>query len=154
MLYSLVCLLLYCSRSRIHADPEVEYPYCCGFADQTGPESGPAANTTLNLPLGKGTSWAEYEPALRRALDAIREFGAKALVVSLGVDTLANDPEAAPLAGFALHGPDYDAMGAMVRSIGLPIIWVQEGGYLLSEAGDTVRRVLVGPVGKEQQGGN
>ena len=84
-------------------------------------------------------------------LAAIRSFGAKALVVSLGVDTLADDPECAPTGGFLLRGSDYNAMGAMVRALGLPTLWVQEGGYKLDEAGETVRRVLAGDRTGEDQ---
>ena len=38
----------------IHADPEIEYPYNCGFADQYGGDS--ALNATLCLPLPGNTN--------------------------------------------------------------------------------------------------
>ncbi len=129
--------------------PDIEYPYCFGWADQTG--EGAAKGTKFNVPLPKNTDWSTYKPELARILDAIQAFGAKAIVVSLGVDTLANDPECAPLAGFQLHAPDYDEMGSMVRALGLPTLWVQEGGYLLDKAGETVRHVLVGKIKGDEQ---
>jgi acetoin utilization deacetylase AcuC-like enzyme len=133
--------------SSIHADPLISYPYTVGFADQTG--AGAGAGSTLNVCLGQNTSWKEYAPALEQVLTAVKNFGARALVVSLGVDTLLGDPEAAPLGGFALHGSDYDAMGSMIRAAGLPTIWVQEGGYKLDEAGDVVRHILLGATAAE-----
>jgi len=125
----------------LHAHPSIEYPYCCGFEDQIG--DGDGKGTTLNLPMQKGTTWSEYSQSLQKGLDAIKSFGAKYLIVSLGVDTLAHDPEAAPAAGFMLHGQDYTQMGRMIRAAGIPTIWIQEGGYKLDEAGEAVRRVLV-----------
>lgn len=140
--------VFFCS---LHADPEIEYPYCCGFADQTG--EGAGAGSTLNIPMAKGTDWAAYKVQLSRALDAIRSFGAKALVVSLGVDTLGADPECAPLAGFKLSAAtgDYAEMGRMVRALGLPTITVQEGGYLLSEVAQAVTQFLGADAGEQRK---
>ena len=74
----------------IHADPSGDYPWNSGFADQIG--EGPGEGKTLNLPLTPGAGWAEYEKALRAALAAIKDFGAEAIVVSLGLDTHRDDP--------------------------------------------------------------
>ncbi len=112
----------------IHAHPDIEYPYCFGWRDQRGAE-GDAFDTKLNVPLGKGATWAEYKPALQEVCDRVRAFGARALVVSLGVDTVRGDPEAAPMAGFALVQRDYAEMGAMLRELGLPTIVIQEGRW-------------------------
>ena len=90
----------------IHANPNFEYPYCCGFIDQTGGSS--AKGSTLCLPLPPGSSWsAGYKEALSLAIESAVDFGAKALVVSLGVDTLQNDPVAVAGAGFALVLEDF-----------------------------------------------
>jgi len=68
--------------------------YTCGFADQTGDEEK-APGGTLCLPLAAGATWGTtYGPALRHALSKALAFGAQALVVSLGVDGLQNDPVA------------------------------------------------------------
>ena len=64
----------------IHADPASDYPYFWGFADETGAGDGDGA--TFNQPLPRKTTWAEYGPALERALEAITRFGAKTLIVS------------------------------------------------------------------------
>jgi len=75
----------------IHCDPDCEYPFHAGYADDTG--SSPGKGTTLHLPLQPGTTWkGGYEKALQRGLAKIREFGADAVVVSLGLDTHEGDP--------------------------------------------------------------
>lgn len=84
----------------IHAHPDIEYPYSCGFSDQVG---GPdAIGATLCLPLGAGCTISEYSIALQTAVEKAVAHGAQVLVVSLGVDTLRNDPVAVPDAGFAI----------------------------------------------------
>jgi acetoin utilization deacetylase AcuC-like enzyme len=70
----------------LHCDPNFDYPFHAGFADQTGAGAGMGA--TMHLPLPPHTTWSGgYEVALRQAMDKIQDFGAQALVVSLGLDT-------------------------------------------------------------------
>lgn len=115
----------------IHMDPAKDFPFCAGFADQTGhPDKAPGS--TLCLPLAPGTTWAEYAPALDAALGAISAFGAEALVVSLGMDALVGDPETMPGAGMALIPADFGQAGAQVAALRLPTVIVQEGGYDLA----------------------
>lgn len=66
------------------------------------------------------------------------------MVVSLGIDTVRDDPEANKQCAFCLDGDDYIEMGNLIRSLNVPTIWVQEGGYKLDVAGDRVRRLLTG----------
>ena len=66
-----------------------------------------------------------------------------AVVVSVGVDTVLNDPECSPLGGFALTQPDYVDMGRMVRAMQLPTVFVQEGGYKLDEVAQLVRNIVL-----------
>lgn len=126
----------------LHAHPDIDYPYCCGWEDQTG--EGEGVGSTINVPLPKNTTWAEYEPHLRRVMASVASFGAQAIVVSLGVDTLAADPETAPLAGFQLHPADYARMGEIIRAAGLPTLWVQEGGYKMDQLAEAVVNVVAG----------
>ena len=51
----------------------------------------------------------------------------------VGVDTLADDPEAAPAGGFGLRLGDFAALGRCVYALALPTLWVQEGGYNLED---------------------
>lgn len=66
----------------IHADPDFDYPFLLGYADETGVGAGEGAN--LNLPLPANTGWDGWSAALDMALDAAKRFGPDAAVVSLG----------------------------------------------------------------------
>jgi acetoin utilization deacetylase AcuC-like enzyme len=51
----------------LHADPNLDYPYTCCFADQTG--EGEGEGTTINVPLPGKTTWEMYEPQLKRVIE-------------------------------------------------------------------------------------
>src|SRR5512141_1139080 len=55
----------------LHADPERQYPFFLGRADETGEGEGSGAN--LNLPLPAGTDDAAFLAALDRGLAAIAQ---------------------------------------------------------------------------------
>jgi acetoin utilization deacetylase AcuC-like enzyme len=120
----------------LHGDPETEYPWFLGYADERG--AGRGAGHTLNLPLPAGTGWDGYRVALGTALDAIRQYAPDALVVSLGVDTFAADP----ISAFKLEARHYPLIGALLADLGLPTVLVQEGGYAVAEIGENVAGVL------------
>jgi len=122
----------------LHADPIDEFPYFCGHADETGAGAGEGAN--LNLPLPWGTDWAAYAEALDVAAKRIRAFAPDALVVSLGVDTYGGDP----ISRFTLMSEDFLRMGAALAGIGLPTLFVMEGGYAVADLGVNVANVLTG----------
>lgn len=123
----------------IHGDPDDEYPYFLGRADETG--SGPGRGFNLNLPLPlHRTGWREYRPALQHALEAIAEFAPQALVVSLGVDTFIEDP----ISHFKLESQDFTQMGRLIGSAALPTLFVFEGGYALEALGVNTVNVLEG----------
>ena len=127
----------------IHADPSGDYPWNSGFADQIG--EGPGEGKTLNLPLTPGAGWAEYEKALRAALAAIKDFGAEAIVVSLGLDTHRDDPvQEKATAGMGLTSEDYFEMGKLLGGANLQLAFVQEGGYQVAVAGQLVAQVFRG----------
>ena len=127
----------------IHADPSGDYPWNSGFADQIG--EGPGEGKTLNLPLTPGAGWAEYEKALRAALAAIKDFGAEAIVVSLGLDTHRDDPvQEKATAGMGLTSEDYFEMGKILGGANLQLAFVQEGGYQVAVAGQLVAQVFRG----------
>lgn len=116
----------------IHGDPNHEYPFTTGFAHQTGGQQG--AGTTLNVPLPGGTEWPHYKIALQSVIDRVKAFGAEALVVSLGEDTLKGDPMTFPQSTFALKVEDFAEMGKMLLDdLGLPTVVIQEGGYLFDQ---------------------
>jgi acetoin utilization deacetylase AcuC-like enzyme len=119
----------------LHADPADDYPYFLGFADERGWGAGEGFNR--NFPLPAGTDWHKYEPALEAALEASRKFGPDGLVVSLGVDTAAEDPDS-----FQLVADDYPRIGRAISTLGVPTVFLQEGGYNLSVLGRNVVTVL------------
>jgi acetoin utilization deacetylase AcuC-like enzyme len=135
----------------IHCDPNMEYPFHNGYANETG--VGPGTGATLNLPLPAKTAWPEYKKALETGLAKIREFEAQAVVISLGLDTYDQDPCAIRRAGFGLKDHDYVEMGRTIAhglkmnvSNGLarlPIIFTQEGGYRMDKIGQAAADVVL-----------
>lgn len=122
----------------IHGDPMTEYPFYLGHADERGEGAGLGAN--LNLPLPAGAPSADWFSALEQALAAIAQHGADALVVSLGVDAWEGDP----ISRFRLKTRDYATLGERLRRLGLPAVFVLEGGYAVREIGLNVLACLHG----------
>jgi len=120
----------------IHGDPRNEYPCFSGYADERGEGVGLGYN--LNYPLPAGSNWDAWSRALNDALRQIAGFGADYLVVSLGVDTYLADP----ISSFKLDSPDYLTMGEMIAKLGLPTLFVMEGGYAVEEIGINAVNVL------------
>lgn len=122
----------------LHAHPAQEYPYFLGYDDETGTGAGEGCNA--NYPLRWGTGWEAYSAALDQALGRIAAFGAEALVVSLGVDTYKGDP----ISQFALDSPDFVRIGERLARLGLPALFVMEGGYAVAAIGVNAVNVLQG----------
>lgn len=122
----------------IHGDPREEYPYFAGFADETG--EGDGAGFTFNVPLPRGTDWSGYGPALEAVCQRVAAFAPDAIVVSLGVDTFAQDP----ISAFRLAGDDYLRTGEAIGRLGRPTLFVMEGGYAVAEIGVNAVAVLQG----------
>ena len=99
---------------------------------------GPGRGFNLNLPLPAGTTSAEWFAALDAACARIERYRADALVVSLGLDTFAGDP----LSKFALQAGDYSILGARIRRLSLPAVFILEGGYAAAELGVNAANVL------------
>ena len=107
----------------IHADPNVEYPYYAGYANETG--SGAGLGFHKNFPLEKGTEDARYLAALEEALSLIRSFAPKYLVVSAGMDIYAKDP----LGTIKVTTEGIGEIGRRISALDLPTVVVMEGGY-------------------------
>lgn len=122
----------------LHGDPNRVYPYFLGYADERGAGAGEGFN--LNMPLPKSTTDNEFLAALEPALDAIAAYAPQALVVSAGVDTFGGDP----LGDFALTRAAYPAVGGRIAQLRLPTLFVQEGGYAITELGANVVALLAG----------
>jgi acetoin utilization deacetylase AcuC-like enzyme len=121
----------------VHVDPgRGWFPHFLGFAEETGAGEGEGAN--LNLPLPPG----EEDAGWLEAVDRLVEFAGHtdALVVSLGVDAAADDPES-PL---RVTGAGYVEAGRSLGALGVPTVIVQEGGYHLPTLGSLVAGFLIG----------
>jgi acetoin utilization deacetylase AcuC-like enzyme len=123
----------------VHVDPGAGwFPHFAGYADETG--EGDGAGTTMNEPLAPGVGDGPWLAAIARLLDGVRVFGADAIVVSLGVDAAADDPES-PL---QITADGFARAGWALGELGVPTVFVQEGGYDLAHLGALVLAVLSG----------
>jgi acetoin utilization deacetylase AcuC-like enzyme len=112
----------------VHVDPrEGWFPHFLGFDGKT-------------LPLAPGSADAQWLEAVSTLADWAREWKAETLVVSLGVDAAISDPES-PL---EVTPNGYREAGTILGSLGLPTVFVQEGGYDLETIGPLVLATLLG----------
>jgi len=122
----------------VHADPEREYPYFAGYADERG--AGAGAGFNFNFPLEAGVTNARYLEVLEQALAAIADFAPRCLVLSAGFDTFGGDP----IGDFALTADAYPLIGRRIAMLGLPTLVVQEGGYAVAALGENAIGLLRG----------
>ena len=122
----------------LHGDPLTEYPFFLGHADETGQGEGEGFN--LNLPLPAGCAASRWFDALEQACQRIGRYRADALVVALGLDTFAEDP----ISKFALQSGDFSRLGQRLGAMGLPTVFVLEGGYAATALGTNAVNVIEG----------
>ena len=121
----------------VHVDPGAGwFPHVQGFADETG--AGDGAGATLNVPLAPGSGDAPWLDGVRTLVTAALRHDADTVVVSLGVDAAADDPES-PL---QVTAEGYAHAMALLGALKLPTIVVQEGGYHLPSLGSLVTSAL------------
>ncbi len=115
--------VLFCS---IHAYPH--WPFS-GVAAEQG--EGPGAGVTLNRPLPRSTSAAQYLAAAREIITGpMAEFGPEFVLISAGFDAYRQDP----LAGMGLESDSYRALTDLLveladRCCEGRIVSFLEGGY-------------------------
>lgn len=122
----------------LHGDPMTEYPFFLGHADEKG--AGPGEGYNVNYPLPFGTAWEQWSTALEDACRKLAAYAPDVVVVSLGVDTFEKDP----ISHFKLVSEDYPKIGARIAKLGLPTLFVMEGGYAVDEIGVNAVGVLTG----------
>ncbi len=127
----------------IHADPDRQYPYFLGRADETG--EGDGAGENLNIPLRAGATNEDYLEATDRAVEAIAAVPGSIVVVSLGFDTYGLDP----IGDFALTTDVYHEVGRRVAGLGRRLVILQEGGYHRPSLGENARAWLRGAEGRD-----
>jgi acetoin utilization deacetylase AcuC-like enzyme len=121
----------------VHVDPgDGWFPHFLGFAEERGGGAGEGANH--NIGLTPGSDDKDWLAAVDELIERVR--GAKALVVSLGVDAAASDPES-PL---QVTPAGYREAGRRIGATRLPTVLVQEGGYDLLTLGELVAETLEG----------
>lgn len=121
--------VFYCS---LHADPDEDYPYYWGSAEENG--SGPGLGANCNLPLPRGTQDQDYLRTLEQAIERVLAHHPRYLILSLGLDTASGDPAG----GFCLTPTAFRAIGGRLASLNLPTLFVQEGGYRLESLEENI----------------
>jgi acetoin utilization deacetylase AcuC-like enzyme len=122
----------------LHVDPGAGwFPHYAGHADERGYGAGEGANR--NLPLAPGLGDDGWLAALDVLCREARATEPGAVVVSLGVDAAAADPES-PL---QVTEAGYQEAGRRVAALA-PTVWIQEGGYDLPSLGSLVVATLTG----------
>ena len=122
----------------IHADPARFYPFFWGHAQERG--EGPGLGANLNLPLPRGTADDGYLKTLDRALERIADFGADVIVVALGLDAHEDDP----FRGLAVTTQGFARIARAIAASCLPLVVVQEGGYVSDALGANLTSFLTG----------
>jgi acetoin utilization deacetylase AcuC-like enzyme len=121
----------------LHVDPAAGFfPHVQGHAEETG--DGEGAGTTLNLTLPPGAGDDAWLDGVRRLCGATLHFEAQALVVSLGTDAAADEPES-PL---DVSREAFAVAGGLLSELALPAVVVQEGGRDLTALAGCVAATL------------
>jgi acetoin utilization deacetylase AcuC-like enzyme len=116
----------------VHVDPAFEYPYWFGFAEERGRGRGLGSNR--NVPVLPGTTDDDWLVALDSVVGDLQGFAPDVVVVSLGVDGLAEDPNS----DLRLTPAAFAEAGRRLGRLGPPLVCVLEGGYVLDQLGPTV----------------
>lgn len=123
----------------VHIDPGAGwFPHVVGYADEVGVGVGDGA--TRNVPLPEATGDGPWLEAVDELATWVEDEGCTALVVSLGVDAAADDPESPLL----VTADGYRGAGGILSALGIPTVTVQEGGYHLPTLGGLVAAYLEG----------
>ncbi len=122
----------------LHADPDRFCPFFWGGAQERGEGRGMGHN--LNLPLPRDTEDAGYLAALYTALARIAAFGADVIVVALGLDAHIDDP----FKCLAVTTEGFARIAQEIAGLDLPLLLVQEGGYVSDALADNLTAFLDG----------
>jgi len=122
----------------LHVDPGAGwFPHYAGYAAERGRGDGEGSNR--NLPLAPGTADDGWLAAVNALCGEAHALAPDAVVVSLGLDAAAADPES-PL---CVTEAGYRAAGRLAGALG-PAVLIQEGGYDLASLGGLAVAALSG----------
>jgi acetoin utilization deacetylase AcuC-like enzyme/GNAT superfamily N-acetyltransferase len=122
----------------IHGDPRFAYPHFAGFDDETG--MGAGAGFNINYPLAEQITSERYQRTLAHALNKIKRFDPRHLVLCLGLDTAKADPTGT----WSLRTEDFYRNGQMIAALEMSTLVVQEGGYRTRTLGVNARHFFDG----------
>lgn len=88
----------------------------------TGRES---FQNVFNQPVFPGAARSAYRGALEKAIEGMQKFRPSLVIVSAGFDAYADDP----LSDAPLEPEDFQWLGRTLKSLGVPLCSVLEGGY-------------------------
>jgi acetoin utilization deacetylase AcuC-like enzyme len=126
----------------LHIDPDTDYPFYAGYADELG--KGAGQGTNCNIPLPPATDERRYLAALETLLARLILFDPSYLVLSAGFDTYVHDP----IGSFQVTIDGFWQIGRRLCELGFPTLIAQEGGYCMSDLGRGVVALLSGLTGQ------
>jgi N-formylglutamate deformylase len=115
----------------IHGDPRTEYPFYLGHADETG------RGRRRGLQPEPAAARRQLRPTWFEALDAACARIAAAWLRCPGGVAGAGHLRGRSDLAFALQADDFSRLGERLARLGMPTVFVLEGGYAAAELGRT-----------------
>jgi len=122
----------------IHGHPSFAYPYFSGFNSEKGEGTGLGFNVNFALP--ETITYDLYKETLIKATLAVKKFKPDFLIVPIGFDTAKGDPTGT----WPLLAKDFYNNGKIIAALGLPTLFVQEGGYKTLVLGKNAKSFFTG----------
>lgn len=116
----------------LHAATDQAFPYV--------PRLAPAHPAHCYIDFASPPAEVDWLRALQSTLDTAIGAGARSLVVSIGFDIIAGDPHG----GWSLPPAIFSDIGERLAATGLPICFVQEGGYSIDTLSDCATALVSG----------
>lgn len=123
----------------LHGDPAAFYPFYLGFAYERGVDDGQGFN--CNHPLPYGTGDKPYLAELAKAIEELKAYKPDVVVVALGLDASEYDGLHAFLKVTTFG---FEQIGRELGKVELPVVLIQEGGYISDHLGANLSAVLRG----------
>jgi acetoin utilization deacetylase AcuC-like enzyme len=122
----------------IHGDPTNFYPVVAGYQEERGKGAGVGFN--VNLPMPHGSTEAVFFERVGEALRELERFKPDALVLALGFDIYADDPQSQ----VSVTTDGFERLGLAIGALNLPSVIVQEGGYHIDSLEANARAFFTG----------